>query len=332
VITPFTIRDLRLLGQLQKDSVSLCPIQALTRPRSPVWTALMSYLPFDQNESLTYILTENRRDGKQRQGFLQARHPLGQPRVYVECLTPRLDAGEHAHAVWNRLLNHVVAASAEQGVQRVFACAADDSEELEVLLGAGFCVYTREDIYCLPAMGHPQVMTKDGIRPDQSTDTWDINQLYRAVTPHLVQQAESPAAGSDVEWLCGPVSWNQGEGLILEDETGIAGYGHLTPGRIGHWLTLLVHSRGYDEAVRLLDQSLNLLNYYPPYPVYCPVREYQGGIRALLEDRGFRLYATQSHCVKHTMAWVKEPVRSLVPGLEKRAEAPTTTVSSTKGS
>jgi hypothetical protein len=74
-----------------------------------------------------------------------------------------------------------------------------------------------------------------------------------------------------------------------------------------------------------------LLNYYPPYPVYCGVREYQGGVRVPLEDRGFKVFSTQCWLVRHTMARVKEPARGLVPALEKRVEAPTTTVSPTEG-
>ena len=101
-------------------------------------------------------------------------------------------------------------------------------------------------------------------------------------------------------------------------------------GRIGHWLHILVHKSAYDQASDLLDYGLALLNYYPPRPVYCGVREYQGGIRVPLEERGFHMFSTQCWLVRHTMARVKESARSLVPALEKRVEAPTTTVSTTK--
>ena len=115
-----------------------------------------------------------------------------------------------------------------------------------------------------------------------------------------------------------------------EDRDGIAGYGYLMSGRIGHWLHILVNSHAYDRASDLLDYGLALLNYYPPLPTYCGVREYQGGVRAPLEDRGFEAFSTQCLLVKHTMARVKNPARSLVPALEKRVEAPTTTVSPTE--
>ena len=102
-------------------------------------------------------------------------------------------------------------------------------------------------------------------------------------------------------------------------------------GRVGHWLSILAHPRAYDRVADLLDYGLALLNYYPAYPVYCGVREYQGGVRVPLEERGFELFQSQCHLVRHTMVRVKEPARGLVPALEKRVEAPTTTVSPTEG-
>jgi hypothetical protein len=250
--------------------------------------------------------------------------------MYIQCLAPRLDADEDAQAVWNRLLTHIVATAGERGLHRVFACAPDGTEEIQVLLSAGFNAYTREDIFRLPPDTHPQAVAQKGIRPEQSTDLWEIAQLYRAIVPHLVQQAESLTESNGAKWLCGAVTWNQGEGFVLEDQAGIAGYGYLISGRIGHWLNISLHPRTYDQVDKLLDYGLALLNYYPPYPVYCAVREYQGGLRTSLQERGFEPFSAHCRLVKHTTVRVKEPARGLVPALEKRAKAPTTTVSPTE--
>ena len=51
-----------------------------------------------------------------------------------------------------------------------------------------------------------------------------------------------------------------------------------------------------------------------------------------LEERGFEYVQSQCHLVRYTLARVKEPARGLVPALEKRVEAPTTTVSPTERS
>ena len=85
-----------------------------------------------------------------------------------------------------------------------------------------------------------------------------------------------------------------------------------------------------ERAGDLLDYGLALLNYYPPHPVYCGVREYQGGVRVPLSKRGFTLFSSQCLLVRHILARVKEAARGLVPALEQRVEAPTTTVSPTE--
>jgi hypothetical protein len=49
-----------------------------------------------------------------------------------------------------------------------------------------------------------------------------------------------------------------------------------------------------------------------------------------LAERGFTLFSSQSLLVRHIPIRVKEAARSLVPALEQRVEAPTTTVSPTE--
>ena len=329
MIRPFALRDLYLVGQ-PKEHVVLCPIEALTRPQVPLWADLTSLLPLSEEQSLTLVLNEQRGQGKQCQGFIQAKQSLAHKTVYIQRLMPALNADQDAAAIWTRLLNHIITAAAQSGMQRVFSCVAEGSPEMAALTGAGMNQYTREDIFRLAPDTHPQVAAPPGIRPEQSADQWNLGQLYRQVTPRLVQQAESPAEELTGDRLSGPLGWGQGEGFCLEDRHGIAGYGYLRSGRIGHWLSILVHPRAAERAGDLLDYGLALLNYYPSYPVYCGVREYQGGVRVPLAQRGFALFASQCLLVRHTLARVKEAARGLVPALEKRVEAPTTTVSPTE--
>jgi hypothetical protein len=291
------------------------------------------------NQSITLVLDERRRQGKQCQGFMQAKQSLARKTVYIQRLSPTLQADPDAASTWTRLVNHAVTFAAQRGMQRIFACAGEGSPEMAALISAGMSQYTREDIYRLAPDTHPQVVAPPGIRPEQGTDQWAIAQLYRQVAPPLVRQAESPTGfssdgfyseGIAGEPLCGPQGWGQGEGFCLEDRQGLVGYGYLRSGRIGHWLNILVHPRAADRAGDLVDYGLTLLNYYPPYPVYCGVRQYQGGVRVPLAQRGFTLFTSQCLLVRHVLVRVKESARSLVPALEQRVEAPTTTVSPTK--
>ena len=330
MIRPFVLPDLGLLVQLRKNHVSLCPIEALTRPQSPLWSAMASLIPFGEGRSLTFVLQEQRAQDRQQRGCIQASQPPAQLTLYIQRLMPALNSGKDGQGLWTRLLNHVVSAAGERGLLRVLACAGDESPEMAALSTAGFKAYAREDIYRLAPKHRSQVPAPSGIRQEQSTDGWGIAQLYRATTPHLVQLAESPSEGVRTDWLCGPMGCGLGEGFVLEDEAGMAGYGSLVSGRIGHWLRILVLSRAFDRSHELIDYGLALLDYYPPHTVYCGVREYQGGVRVPLEERGFELVSTVCQMVRHTTVRVKEPVRSLVPTLEKRIEAPTTTLSPTE--
>jgi hypothetical protein len=287
-------------------------------------------LPLVDGQSLTIVLEKERRQGEPGQGFVQAKQSLTHKSLYIQRLMPALDADKDAAAIWTRLINHAVAVAAQRGIQRVFSCATEGSPEMVALAGAGLNQYTREDIYQLPPDTHPQVVAPPSIRPEQSVDQWHINQLYRQVTPRLVQQAESLDGEMTGDRLCGPQGWGQGEGFCLEDQQGIAGYGYLRSGRVGHWLSILVHPRVAERSGELLDYGLALLSYYPPYPVYCSVREYQGGVRAPLQDRGFAPFSSQCLLVRHLLVRVQETARGLVPALEKRVEAPTTTVSPTE--
>jgi len=63
-----------------------------------------------------------------------------------------------------------------------------------------------------------------------------------------------------------------------------------------------------------------MLRNYLARPLCCTVREYEAGVQAALEERGFTLTDIYSLLVKHTTVRVREPRRKLVPALEKRAE------------
>ncbi len=328
-IVPFSLSHLLLIRELGQVCVSLCPSRAWTRPCSLLWRALMSFWAFDDEQTFTFVLDDAHRGGKRLRGVVQAIQPAARPEMTIHYLAPHLAASEEAGVVWRRLLNHVAAFAGEKGIHRVFSCAPEGSAELEAMLGAGFSVYTREDIFRLPPDAHPQTTPPVGIRPEQDTDAWAIKQLYRAVAPHLVQQAEAIDQDLGEGWRGRRLaSRADGEGFVLTDDEGIAGYGHLASGRAGHWLTIQVHPRVLDRVDELLDYGLALLNYYPTRPVYCEVREYQGGVRVPLEKRGFQYLATYCCLVRHTTVRIQEVVRSLVPALEKQAKAPTTSVSS----
>ena len=116
--------------------------------------------------------------------------------------------------------------------------------------------------------------------------------------------------------------WDQahGSGYVLPLGNDIAGAVRIQRGKSAYWLRMWLNPQTHEYGPMLVNGALSLLWAAPRRPMYTSVREYQSGLRAPLEDMGFRFWRTTSLLVKHTTARVKEPLMKLVPALEKRAE------------
>ena len=262
------------------------------------------------------------------QGLAQTRQRRGRPEADVIYLAPAFATAHEAPTIWHRLLNHLCIRAGERGIQRLFARLAEDGEEIETFQQVGFSPYTREDIFRLKSLPEShRRLDRVVMRPQQAVDAWALQRLYAHVAPRLVQQAESLGERG---WERSSADWRlraRSEGYVLEDNGEIVSYLLFRGGRLGHWIRILLHPQAYDRADEVIQHGLAFLSHYPPCPIYCSVREYQGGLRTPLQDWGFEPFAGQAILVKHTTVRVKEPARKLVPALDKRAEAATPTMS-----
>ncbi|HID64523.1 MAG TPA: hypothetical protein EYP49_17535 [Anaerolineae bacterium] len=351
MIRSFGVRDLLLVGNLQKKGTCLDPEIALTRPYSPLLAALSSYLLLQEGGTSTFILeamdqsspstsphgerSPERSRGtvepsghRQMQGLAQMRQRRGRPEADVIYLAPSFSTADEAPAIWHRLLTHLCTRAGERGIQRLFARLAEDGEEIETFQQVGFSPYTREDIFRLNSLSEShQRLDRVVMRPQQAVDAWALQRLYANVAPRLVQHVESLGERG---WERSSVDWPlraRSEGYVLEDNGEIVSYLLFSGGRIGHWMRILLHPQAYDRADEVIQHGLAFLSHYPPCPIYCSVREYEGGLRAPLQDWGFEPFGSQAVLVKHTTVRIKEPARKLVPALDKRAEAATPTMS-----
>lgn len=320
---PLDVRGLLLMSKLQNQGRLLNLEEALTQTYRPLLAALVGCLPLQGIGVFTYVCNEMG-ESQRMVGFAQMRMRRNISEADVVYLTPSLAAAEDANTLWRHLLEKMCLEAGEQGIQRVFARPPEGGPEVEAFQQMGFSIYTREDVFHLiripPGLAHPERRT---IRPQQPTDNWRLQGLYAAITPRLVQQAENLTAK---KWKTTPGPWlgqARREGHVLEDKGDIIGYLRIRQGQTGHWLEMLLHPQAYQRADELIVQSLSLLAEYPPRPVYCCLRRYQGGLRAPLEARGFQLFASQCVMIKYTTVRIREPAPKLVPTLEKRAEAAT---------
>ena len=318
---PLDVRDLLVVSRLQNQGMPLGLEEALTQTYRPLLAALVGYLPIEGIGVFTYVCDEVE-ESQRMKGFAQVRTRKGGSEANVVYLTPSPSAAGDAKTLWCRLLEKLCLEAGEQGIHRIFARLPEDGPEVEAFQQVGFSIYTREDVFRLvqipPDLVHPKT-----VRPQQPTDSWGLQGLYADVAPRLVQRAENITVR---EWETTSGPWPRQarrEGYVLEDKGEIIGYLRIRQGQTGHWLEMLLHPQAYERADELVEQSLSLLTEYPPRPIYCCVRRYQGGLRAPLEARGLHQFASQCVMMKYTAVLIKKPALKLIPTLEKRAEAVT---------
>ncbi len=359
MITPFGLRHILLVRDLQSRCAVLDINSALTEPVAPLQAALRGYFLGPRSGIFTYVLQAPHHEMPLR-GFAQTR-ALGSGAVWrILRLAPALDssllapsdedgeggarsAEQDLATVWYRLLLHLCIAAGEWGVQRLFARLTAESPAEEVFRQAGFAVYTHERVLVRPPAAQaggatPSKGLSPNVRAVQPEDHWHAQRLYHKVTPRLVAQVEELNDAHGEPHSLEMPSADMGQSYALYGRNGaMLGYLSLCSGLRGSWLQLIMDpdaqgSHPNDCAAEMLDHTLAVAANKSSAPLYCAVREYQGGIQALLEDRGFALVDNHSLLVKHTTVRVREAVRKRAPALEKRAEvAPTLSRSGANG-
>jgi hypothetical protein len=355
VITPFGLRHIRLLRELQSTSVLLDPRNSLLDvPPTPLRAALRGYLLRNSGVS-TYVLHAPD-EAIAWCGFVQAQAFKSGLAWKVACMAPALDTSEDAATVWYRLLLHLCIAAGEQHVQRLFACVPQDGPVEEVFRQASFAVYCHEQVFeCADNRASRRPSAR--MRLAQPQDYWNVQRLYHIATPPLVEQAEQLGNTDNTSPPFEMPALDSQQLYVLYSQSGeMSGCLQIATGDRGSWLRLTVHPEMRDDAAEILDHGLALLSAGSPLPsagashasstapsllgkgraidgggacrpVYCAVREYEAGMQALLEERGFVFADACSLVAKHTTVHVRAPHRKLVPVLEKRAGVAPTVVS-----
>ncbi len=321
MIKPFNLRDVFLVANLQKQGTALDLEERLLHPRSPLRSALLANLFPTIPGVSTYILNINN-DTETHLGLAQARTRPGRPEQDVVFLAPALEIGNGSHAIWQRLLNHLCIKAGEAGYQRMYVRLAATSDALQIFRNVGFTAYAEERIFRLDAELHPlQPQNTLGLRRQISTDSWSLQRLYTAVTPHTVQSAEGLAQGqwqinnyplADRGYRHGFVWVNRGEIMAVIN---------VHSGKAGHWFRLMVHPDARSETTNLILGGLSLLKNPQHQPVFCSLRTYQLELTTHLLACGFRQFSTESIMVKHITVRAKDFLTRLLPAFDSTVEA-----------
>ena len=214
------------------------------------------------------------------------------------------------------LLAAVAQAAADRGAVRLHAHVERRAEASEAFTRAGFVSYSYESVYWLPqAPLHKSADANSHMRPQESKDAWAVYQLYCAVTPRVVQQAEGLDATSwDIPSAAAMRALQQmGEQRwVLEVGGEILGY--MRTRRLGRRLYLLVHPQAYSYVRSMI--ALGVREMHAPRAIRCCLPEYQGELGISLEEEGFRFVGTQVALVKQLATPVRAENRILRPVLE----------------
>lgn len=225
-----------------------------------------------------------------------------------------LPAAESA-AVLTELLGGLATAAAEHGALRLHAHVERQAAANEAFRRAGFTPYGYESVYWLPAVPAAPIAGETRLRPQENRDAWGIYQLYCAVTPRVVQQAEGKdAAHWEIPSAATVRALNQmGEHRFVLDVDGeILGY--VRTRRLARRLDIIIHPQAYTHARRLIQRGVSEM--YPTRAIRCCLPEYQGELGIALEEEGFRFVGTQVAFVKHLSVPQRAESRVLRPILE----------------
>ena len=330
MIRPFQLGDFFLVQRLGRQATKLNAIQALLHPGSPSITAFNSLIPRFSARGSTHVLRQNR-NTLAHAGFLQAQKRPGRPESDIMLLAPSLETSWGHPAIWEKLLSHYAQEAARLQIARIYADVPDQPLLVNTFSQVGFKPYTRQTIWRLTHINRtlqalPEKRARSvSIRPQHKEDEWNMRRLYERVTPLPVQHSEG-VAQSDTEQSVKPLIldwWQSGnhQTYVLEQNGDIEGCILLGFGARGYWMRMLVDTLNpdVDAMASLLQYGLRVIHEInlSRRPIYVGVRDYHGGMAALLGEFGFAPFTDRARMVRYVHAWAREPVFQRLPALEK---------------
>ena len=196
------------------------------------------------------------------------------------------------------LLEHLTCESGNRGAFRLLAEIDEDDPTFEHFRSAGFCVYTRQQIWRLAARAPENGNGAHQWQPLYSLNPLALQSLYHAVVPPLVQSAE----GMDKR------PW-QGLGYLQDNE--LLAMVEVINGAHGIYLLPVVHPN-LRQPTELLQ---TLLMQFPSAwgrPLYLAVRDYQSWLNAAIENLEGQPGSRKVLLVKHLMRRQRVPVTSAI--------------------
>jgi hypothetical protein len=209
------------------------------------------------------------------------------------------------------LLENLVVQAGEWGAANVLAAVDEAQSVFTSLRRAGFAVYSRQDVWRMPALQHDdRVQNEYEWQEATPLDCEPVLHLCQSLLPPLVQRAEEAFS------YCP-------KGLVVRSKDEVLAYVQVTSGPRGICLLPLFHPQVTDIRPLLLDLAGRLKNMVlSPLerPVYYLVRSYQAGLSGILEDLGAEKMGAHALLVKHIAIRHRKPVQDMqFSSIDRRA-------------
>lgn len=256
------------------------------------------------------------------EGFGLVRVGAGHRRSSVVALTVAGRHDEHGDGlavpaepefnVCRELLGALTTQAAAQGRVSLVARLPDRSPFAAAFEQSGFAVAVRERIYRRQPAPAAVSADMEGLRPQEPADAWDVQQLYRAITPAAVQQAAS--LGEHAWDLPGTVRRRlirtpQAARYVVVGAQGLDAWLEVrsVPGG-PHEIALMLHPRAAQLAVPAVQFALWKLSDAPRHPVEIVAREHDVQTPSGLAATGFEEVSCRLVMAKHMAVRVTSEV------------------------
>jgi hypothetical protein len=280
--------------------------EAITRDRigtqaspHPLETAFEQWFSFATGRH-TWISVK----GPTLRGLVSARKRASKQAWEIDCL---IHAADDDNGVLMSLLDQMTSAAGKSGAQKIFVRLPRGSDTAAIVSRCGFVPYLQEVVYRRRVDKGEEHAVCEELRRREKADVYPLFQLYNAVVPHEVRRTE---AMTFAEWSGGQESLGRTSQYVLEREGQVRGWLRVAgDGAIGRF-DLLAGDETIDD---LIEAALAKIANRESACALVP--EYQEGLRARLEQRGFEPAEEYAVLVRRTVQLVKSP--SVVPKLVK---------------
>ena len=302
-----------ILGSFVISNAGIAPVVPYTGRVSPGFSGAAAAVPLLRPGHTPFVHRGRRLDG------LALTHPRRESDQLdlSWMLVRRGDPanGDSSEAVIvAEMLQAICRHAAEAGMVSLFARIPDQGGHKDVFEQHGFTCVVREHTYGRAAVAAEPHAPPPGLREQEPPDAWGIQQLYRSLTPALVQRAENLTSRT---WdLPGRRRFpmlrrsRPDDRFVVDGPDGLRAWCNANPGEddAPHRIRLMVAQNEPGLAQAVLDFGLAWLRRYPRRSVLTTARDHETTLLRTLEENGFRPVYTRLLVVRHLAARLFNPL------------------------